>query len=84
MQKTTALGMQPFRSLRPISQPSLSDRFSTLRKVGNDLTKYKERIMTTEPKRDGHKYLLTERQFWILTAVLAVVIVLITRKLLAN
>ncbi len=52
--------------------------------MGNDLTKYKERIMTTEPKRDGYKYLLTERQFWILTAVLAVVIVLITRKLLAN
>jgi hypothetical protein len=40
--------------------------------------------MNSEPKRDGNKYLLTERQFWILTAVLAVVIVLITRKLLAH
>jgi hypothetical protein len=40
--------------------------------------------MTTESERDKRKYLLTERQFWILTAVLAVVIVLITRKLLAN
>ncbi|MFN7290456.1 MAG: hypothetical protein ACK5YR_11390 [Pirellula sp.] len=40
--------------------------------------------MTTEPERVKRKYLLTERQFWILTAVLAIVIVLITRKLLAN
>ena len=40
--------------------------------------------MTSEPKRNEGKYLLTERQFWILTAVLAVVIVLITRKLLAG
>ena len=48
------------------------------------MIKNKERIMTTEPKDDGNKYLLSERQFWILTAVLAVVIVLVTRKLLAN
>jgi hypothetical protein len=40
--------------------------------------------MTANPSDKGRKYLLTERQFWILTAVLAVVIVLITRKLLAN
>ncbi|MFN7874840.1 MAG: hypothetical protein ACK5PB_05950 [Pirellula sp.] len=40
--------------------------------------------MTPEPKRNAGKALLTERQFWILTAVLAVVIVLVTRKLLAS
>jgi hypothetical protein len=41
-------------------------------------------IVSIEPKRNEGKYLLTERQFWILTAVLAVVIVLVTRKLLAS
>lgn len=40
--------------------------------------------MTVKPSDNGRKYLWTERQFWILTAILAVVIVLITRKLLAN
>ncbi|XZE20421.1 hypothetical protein SH449x_000293 [Pirellulaceae bacterium SH449] len=40
--------------------------------------------MTPEPKPKANKYLLTERQFWILTGILAVVIVLVTRKLLAS
>ncbi len=40
--------------------------------------------MTWKIRNQDRKVLMTERQFWILTAVLAVVIILVTRKLLAN
>jgi hypothetical protein len=40
--------------------------------------------MYKQPKPKENKYLLMERQFWILTGILAVIIVLVTRKILTG